>query len=153
MSVVRCTPASTGQLEKRSVSLPMRNIKVFGVGDGFWGLIVFLLFAFPVSAQPRCKKGCACGNACISCSKVCHIASGSARNVDSTPVKPQAKVIAPTLATLTSDTAWLGSVANKLYFLSTCPIAKALPQRDRLPVQDTSTLVTLGFKRLLVPGC
>ena len=117
-------------------------------------LLLFLaLFASPLFAQPRCKKGCACGNACISCSKVCHIGSGSATQADPSKEKPTARATAPTLANLQSDTSWVGSVANKLFFLSTCPIARVLPLDDRMPMRDTVALTQLGFKRLLVPGC
>lgn len=119
-------------------------------------LLLLALVASPLWAQPRCKKGCACGNACISCAKTCRIGSGSARSVQPPPEPPRpapARVVAPTLGNLTSDTTWIGSATNRLYFLSTCPIACLLPEEDRLPMRDTVALARLGFKRLVVPGC
>lgn len=116
-----------------------------------------------IDAQPRCKKGCPCGNSCISCSKTCRISSSPP------PATPTAKAPVPappaTLPTTTpsarrllgdtaaADLSWVGSSTNRLFFLSTCPLVPHLPSADRVDVRDSMALSKMGFRRLLVPGC
>jgi hypothetical protein len=37
-----------------------------------------LLASAPAEAAKKCKKGCACGDACIDCKKKCEVGAGSA---------------------------------------------------------------------------
>lgn len=121
------------------------------------------LCASRIGAQPRCKKGCPCGNACISCSNTCRI---STRPV--TPIPAEIPVPAPPASEATKNAVtspsrglistpanaiWVASSANRLFFLSTCPLTPAIPTSDRIDVKDTTALTGVGFRRLLVPGC
>lgn len=107
-----------------------------------------------LGAQPRCKKGCACGNSCISCSKTCRITSS---RPPEEPVRaPIPQTPTPSIRPLVSGTLsgpWIGSSANRLFFLQACPIARLLPESDRVEVKDTLALSSVGFRRLIVPGC
>jgi hypothetical protein len=106
-----------------------------------------------LGAQPRCKKGCPCGNSCISCSKTCRIASIPRTE----PPVEQSKPEPPPARSLTSvpraPGGWVGSSVYRLYFLASCPIALAIPDRDRVEVRDSTTFASIGFRRLVVPGC
>lgn len=117
-----------------------------------------------IDAQPRCKKGCPCGNSCISCSKTCRIASPPPSKPTPAPAavsKPATPLPVPTTAPsvsgLTSappsSAAWIGSSANRLFFLSTCVLAPHVPTADRIEVRDTTALSSVGFRRLILPGC
>jgi len=67
------------------------------------GLIVATVLSFTsiagvgAEAGPTCNKGCPCGNACISCSKECHVGKGTARKAADKPApkSPPAKSKAP----------------------------------------------------------
>ncbi len=116
-----------------------------------------------IDAQPRCKKGCPCGNACISCANTCRISTRPVTPIPAElppPTPPgaeAAKAPAPSsargLVSTPANSSWVASSANRLFFLSSCPLTPAIPTSDRIDVKDTTALTGVGFRRLLVPGC
>lgn len=84
-------------------------------------ILVALLFASPAAAgapwcaragldaQPRCKKGCLCGNSCISCSKTCRMSAPAERPAPPrTPIEASATArpfVAPLPAAAPAQTA------------------------------------------------
>jgi hypothetical protein len=48
---------------------------------------------------------------------------------------------------------WVGSTANKLFFMAGCPLTGALKEKDRVVAQDTSVFAQLGWRRLQASGC
>jgi hypothetical protein len=113
----------------------------------------------PIDAQPRCKKGCPCGNACISCSKTCRIGTPAAepKPAASRPAAPSnaaALVAAPSKKDTAAYTgAWYGSSANRFYFRANCPVAALLAIGDQVVMPDSAAAESIGFRRLVMPGC
>lgn len=109
-----------------------------------------------LDAQPRCKKGCPCGNACISCSKTCHKSAApppAERPATARPlVSPSSTVETRTLAGVYTGQ-WFGSSANRFYFTAQCPIVKLLAVGDQVVLPDSASAERVGFRRLVLPGC
>ena len=109
-----------------------------------------------LDAQPRCKKGCPCGNACISCSKTCRMSAPSppeerpatARPLLSPPSSMEARALAGV-----NTGPWFGSSANRFYFTAQCPIVKLLAVGDQVVLPDSASAERVGFRRLVLPGC
>ena len=143
-----------------------------GIGRWSWSLLVAALLngapaaagvpgcgASPIDAQPRCKKGCPCGNACISCSKTCRISSSPEEPRAEPPRPTPAAAAAPLMAAQAKkDTAaytgsWYGSSANRFYFRAGCPVGRLLAIGDQVVLRDSVAADSIGFRRLLMPGC
>lgn len=144
---------------------------------GFAGVVALLLLASSpaladispsaassrIGAQPRCKKGCPCGMACISCSRTCHIAVATPPAVSNQATKARPDTAATPIqsphtligANRTSGAVehWMASSANRFFFPINCPIASLLSPSDRVAVPDTVALSAVGFRRLIMPGC
>lgn len=113
-----------------------------------------------LDAQPRCKTGCPCGNACISCAKTCRIGAGSATRAPTTTPRTEpissARTVLGTAAsgdTATYTGRWFGSSANQFYFRAGCPIAGLLAAGDLVPLPDSIAAEGVRFRRLLMPKC
>ena len=52
-----------------------------------------------------------------------------------------------------SHPSFVGSLSNKVYYLESCPAAKALPKEDKVFLQDEKTAVSMGYKKATDPGC
>lgn len=120
-------------------------------------------------AQKVCKTGCACGNACISCSRTCRVGPGTASK-PTTAVAPDT-ASAPAIggargllaaplrdsgvrtATTGYRGRWFGSSANRFYFRDGCPIEKLLAIGDQVVLPDSAKAEAVGFRRLQLPGC
>jgi hypothetical protein len=107
-------------------------------------LIGACLFAVPAQAQKNCKKGIPCGNTCISADKVCHIGGGAA----ATSSRPTAQ---PLLSTPAGT--FVGSKADKVYFLSSCTAAQDLAPKNRKEFATTEEAERAGYRRSRVEGC
>lgn len=112
-----------------------------------------------IDAQPRCKKGCPCGNACISCSLTCR-RSPPAADPKTAPSRPEAPAAAaPLMAapgkkdSATYTGAWYGSSVNRFYFRGGCPVARLLAIGDQVVLPDSVAAESVGFRRLIMPGC
>ncbi len=142
-----------------------------------WLVVLALLLFIPAplrsacppaweAAQPRCRTGCPCGNACISCSKTCRIASTPPRTT--TPARPApattppparstntavAPLMSPSAAPPDTATGWIGSGLNRLYFKRSCALTSILIPSDRLLADDTTFFASQGWKRLVAEGC
>lgn len=120
-------------------------------------------------AQKVCKTGCACGNACISCSRTCRVGPGTASK-PTTAVGADTATIPPSgssrglLAAPMRDSGaragttpyrgrWFGSAANRFYFRDGCPIEQLLAIGDQVVLPDSASAIAAGFRRLLLPGC
>lgn len=135
-----------------------------------FSLIAAILLASPVAAgspwcaragldaQPRCKKGCPCGNACISCSKTCRMSSPSPtppaeRPSTARPLLSPSSPAEPRAIDGAYAGQWFGSSANRFYFRAQCPIVKLLAVGDQVVLPDSASAESVGFRRLVLPGC
>lgn len=111
-----------------------------------------------IDAQPRCKKGCPCGNSCISCSKTCRVGVGTATGVASpepAPTPPKALMasgVADSNAKIYRGQ-WFGSSVNRFYFRAGCRIVPLLAIGDQVLLPDSAAAEQVGFRRLILPGC
>lgn len=119
--------------------------------------------ASPLGAQKRCKTGCPCGNACISCSRTCRVGSGSAQpeptsTAPARPDMPPTREVQPLLArpaeaAPSPTTQWFGSAANRFFFRAGCPVIPLLAVGDQVVLPDSVAATTAGFRRLVMPNC
>ena len=115
------------------------------------GAVAALLLApGPGSAQPNCKKGIPCGNSCISASKVCRIGQAPAPDT----AKPAPRSPAPTAAAAVStDSSWVASFADGVFFKAECPAALDLAPANRRYFRSEQLAAAAGYRRSKVPGC
>lgn len=48
---------------------------------------------------------------------------------------------------------WYGSSANRFYFRGGCPVARLLAIGDQVVLPDSVAAESVGFRRLIMPGC
>lgn len=114
------------------------------------GFVGVLLSTSPtrLTAQKKCRTGIPCGNSCISATKTCRIGSSAPATA-----RPGATSSQP--ASLLSPAAgrWVGSVADRVYFLATCSAALDLAADNRVTFASPQDAERLGFRASRVPGC
>jgi hypothetical protein len=52
-----------------------------------------------------------------------------------------------------STKSFVGSSRTKMYYLEGCAAAKALPQSEKIFLQDEKTAISMGYKKATDPGC
>jgi hypothetical protein len=123
---------------------------------------VLAFFAFaplqPAWSGPNCKKGIPCGNSCIAANKTCRIgASGPSpsSSVASTSAAAAAPVTAPAAPKPAAEPSpeWVGSIADSVYFLASCAVAKDLARGNRRHFESEQEAQAAGFRRSSVAGC
>lgn len=103
-----------------------------------------------LAAQPNCRKGIPCGNSCIAANKTCRIGSSSTPRTTA-PVPAGSALLGATPPD--SDVQWVGSVADRVYFVATCSAALDLAPANRVDFASQADAVKLGFRPSRVPGC
>lgn len=110
-------------------------------------LPVILLFAVctPAEGQKHCRKGIPCGNSCISPTKTCHIASAKPA--------PDSVARGPAQADTAQTGPWVASSRGKVYYRSTCSVAKKLSVRNRVYFPSEDAAKKAGYRRSATKGC
>ncbi len=101
--------------------------------------------AAPAAAQKNCKKGIPCGNTCISADKVCRI--GGSSSTGSVAPQPLAAPAPPAAG------AFVGSKADKVYFIEGCSAALDLASGNRRRFMSAEEARRAGYRRSRVEGC
>jgi len=131
--------------------------------------VLYLLAALAAAAPgpavaQNCRKGVPCGNTCIAANRVCRVGQGTARRApgaDTTRTRP-----APSTVTTTntdpqpvkapdaqSDASWVGSSADRIYFLASCAAAQDLAPANRRVFVTEQAALAAGFRRSRTPEC
>jgi len=127
------------------------------------------LFVFAASAEAqRCTKGKPCGNTCIATSRTCRVGSGTATQAGE-PAKPKqdsaesAEVVrrallsvrpnATPIAASLSDTLFVGSRVDGVFFLRNCVAALDLALENRRYFKTEKDALDAKYRRSRVPGC
>jgi hypothetical protein len=107
-------------------------------------LVLGFGFAFTdgVAIAQTCRKGCPCGNSCISCAKTCHKGPGTAHKDPVPPPAPREspKAIAPSHDARVEFASTIGSRLQR----------KKIEATFRLGDPDTSLLVTSACTKEVV---
>ena len=117
---------------------------------------VVLLLCSPsmAGAQPNCKKGIPCGNSCISSNKVCRITGTSPAKASGEGLPAVSPVAIDTSPRkVHADSAWVGSVADGVYFRPWCPPAQDLAPSNRRYFRSEEAAKSAGFRKSRTPGC
>ena len=132
-------------------------------------LLICAILGTSQFGAPNCKKGQPCGNSCISWNSTCHIGKP-------TPPSPQrTNIPAPNsgnkqLSTLVEDLdqspgavntislgdpswQWVGSIADEVYFRSSCIAAQDLAATNRRYFFSDKSAQDAGFRRSRTPTC
>lgn len=120
-------------------------------------VVLTLVCAGSVEAQPNCRKGKPCGNTCIAQNRTCRIAPAG----ESAPRRPaqgssQALLAMPaTGAPVDSLLPWVAAEDRRLYFASACAGAAAIPAGQRRYFRGEDNLQRIGYRRAEVAaeGC
>lgn len=103
----------------------------------------------PLSAQARhCVKGIPCGGACISARYTCHVGVDTTR-----AVKVQSPAMAAKDTFRGSDSVWVASAADSVYFFAVCDAAKDVAPANRRYFKTEQLAKDAGFRRSRVKGC
>ena len=111
------------------------------------------------AAAQNCKKGIRCGNSCIPANRTCRINSSPLttksqfRTPSTTHLNPTSSLPHTSKQTSQAQDKWVGSIADKIYFLATCSAAKDLAPSNKQMFASEIDAIRLGFKRSSVPEC